>query len=68
MKKPPVIQECRGGILADEMGMGKTIEVLSLLAKDKDDRFLANAKREGGKGTSINVEVNKNIGKDIPMR
>ena len=48
------------------MGMGKTIEVLSLLAKDKDDRFLANAKREGGKGTNINVEFNKNIGKNIP--
>ena len=64
IKKPPVIQECRGGILADEMGMGKTIEVLSLLAKDKDDRSLANVKCEGGKGTSINVEVNKNIGKD----
>ena len=64
IKKPPVIQECRGGILADEMGMGKTIEVLSLLAKDKDDRLLANVKCKGGKGTSINVEVNKNIGKD----
>merc|ERR1711991_200590 len=46
------------------MGMGKTIEVLSLLAKDKDDRLLANVKCKGGKGTSINVEVNKNIGKD----
>ena len=66
MKKPPVIQECRGGILADEMGMGKTIEVLSLLAKDKDDGFLADAKHEGGKGTSIKDEVNMHDGKEIP--
>jgi DNA repair protein RAD5 len=38
MEKPPVIQQCRGGILADEMGMGKTIEMLSLLASDKEER------------------------------
>jgi DNA repair protein RAD5 len=38
METPPMIQECRGGILADEMGMGKTIEMLSLLASDKEER------------------------------
>ena len=48
LKPPAGVYACRGGILADEMGMGKTIEVLALLLARKDlaarrfidDRFL----------------------------
>ena len=35
---PPSIHACRGGILADEMGMGKTVEFLALLLRDKEMR------------------------------
>ena len=36
--KPPSIHACRGGILARRMGMGKTVEFLALLLRDKEMR------------------------------
>ena len=29
----------RGGVLADQMGLGKSLSVISLIASDKDSRF-----------------------------
>ena len=55
MQKPPTIQECRGGILADEMGMGKTIEVLSLIAKDKEEHLSVDGEKNKH---SMEMEIN----------
>ncbi|CAM9826592.1 unnamed protein product, partial [Ectocarpus sp. 6 AP-2014] len=43
---PPASLGCRGGILADEMGMGKTVMLLSLILSDKERR------QEGGGGSN----------------
>ena len=51
-----MIQECRGGILADEMGMGKTIEMLSLLASDKESAP-ASGTDEPGEDSSATLVV-----------
>lgn len=38
LSPPPTAKPCKGGILADEMGMGKTIELLALLCQRRHER------------------------------
>jgi hypothetical protein len=37
LDKPPPPVKCRGGILADQMGLGKTVMVLALILKDLEE-------------------------------
>ena len=50
---PP--KECVGGILADAMGLGKTVMLLALIGKDKEDREgkLTKEKTEGLRKRSV---------------
>ncbi|CAM9769710.1 unnamed protein product, partial [Hapterophycus canaliculatus] len=45
---PPASLGCRGGILADEMGMGKTVMLLALILSDKERRQDEEPQQDGG--------------------
>lgn len=55
---------CRGGILADEMGMGKTVMALALIASDLDENY----EREKTKFPNTALAVTEEEEKDLANR
>ena len=53
----------KGGILADEMGMGKTIQAVSLVLKSKEERFdrMRDAGVMDAGSNEMRVEVDVNL-------
>ena len=46
---PPALRLCRGGVLADVMGIGKTLQMLALISLDPRGEFGESQDKEGGR-------------------